>query len=106
MAKTTYKLPDENINNLSVYPNPFIPGENSEGLVIGDLEKDSSVKIYSVNGRLVKYITVESGELFGSKAFWDGKDEDGNPVSSGVYLLIAYTEDGKIKKGKVAVIRK
>ncbi|MCK4965578.1 T9SS type A sorting domain-containing protein [bacterium] len=106
MAKTTYKIPDEEADDLTVYPNPFIPVENSEGLVIGDLEKDSSVKIFSVSGRLVKYITVDSGELFGSKAFWDGKDEDGNPVSSGVYLLIAYTEGGKIKKGKVAVIRK
>ena len=105
-AKTTFSKPDESILKLLVFPNPFIPGEGGSPLVIGDLTIESSVKIYTASGRLIKELTEESGELFGAKAFWNGNDSNGNPVPSGIYILVAYnTEDGKIKRGKVALIR-
>ena len=39
--------------------------------------------------------------------FWDGRDEDGGEVASGVYIVVAYSADGsKVVTGKVAVIRR
>ena len=72
------------------YPNPFnpetwIPYQLSEAA-------DINVEIYDVGGRLVRtipigfkpvgyYLTRERA------AYWDGRNETGEPVSSGVYFL-------------------
>ena len=67
------------------YPNPmsrqttFVVDHNrSAGRVL--------IRIYTVNGRLVR--TLENDSAIGSAAAleWDGRDEDGDRVASGVYL--------------------
>ena len=72
------------------YPNPF----NPETWIPYQLAEtaDVSMKIYDVGGRLVRmlplgfkpvgyYLTRERA------AYWDGRNEAGEPVSSGVYFL-------------------
>ena len=72
------------------YPNPF----NPETWIPYQLAEaaDISVEIYDVGGRLVRtipigfkpvgyYLTRERA------AYWDGRNETGEPVSSGVYFL-------------------
>jgi len=105
-AKTTYSKSDVISSKLIVYPNPFIISEGNNLLVIGDLTSETVVKIFSSSGRLIKELSEENGNVFGAKAFWDGKDSDNNPVPSGIYILVANSENGNIKKGKVALIRK
>jgi hypothetical protein len=40
-------------------------------------------------------------------AYWDGRMSNGEYAGTGIYLVVAYSEDGtKVAKGKVAVIRK
>jgi flagellar hook assembly protein FlgD len=45
-----------------------------------------SLKLYDITGRLIR--TLASGQQAGGSyaAPWDGKDENGREVSSGVYL--------------------
>ena len=41
----------------------------------------------------------------GRVAFWDGTDSNGKLVSSGVYLVIAFDQNGNnVVAGKIAVI--
>jgi len=65
------------------YPNPF----NSSTLFLIDLPLNSDVNftLYDILGRSVK--SLYSGELrAGSHAFgWDGKNNHGNYVASGIY---------------------
>jgi len=68
------------------YPNPF----NSETKIDFALSVPTSVflKIYDISGRLVK--TISDGILFkaGNHSIsWNGTDERGNYVCSGVYLV-------------------
>ncbi|MBT6866120.1 MAG: hypothetical protein HOA19_02100 [Candidatus Marinimicrobia bacterium] len=42
----------------------------------------------------------------GDQLFWDGRDEMGDFVSSGVYLLAIYGMDGSQVVEKVTVIKK
>ena len=43
----------------------------------------------------------------GLTGFWNGKNDGGEDVPSGVYIIVAYAEDGsKVAKTKVAVIRR
>lgn len=66
-------------------PNPF----NPTTLVRYDVPEgggEMSIRIYDVSGRLVKTL-VEGLQPAGSKsATWDGRDERGQNVSSGVYF--------------------
>jgi flagellar hook assembly protein FlgD len=41
----------------------------------------------------------------GFQAFWDGKDEFGNWVGTGVYLIAVYDENGSSSFLKIAVIK-
>lgn len=87
---------------LDVGPNPFmIPG--AADLTIRNLVENSTIKILTVDGRLVSEFAAQGG----GRAFWDGRDSAGAYVSSGVYLIIAFADNGEqVIHGKVVVVRK
>lgn len=93
-----------NYSEISAGPNPFILSENSE-FVIKNLMVKSTVKIFTLNAKLIRTLSPNNGNVQGSRAFWDGRDSQNNLVSSGIYLYLAHAEDGTATQGKIAVIR-
>ena len=93
--------PKAEFDKLLPYPNPFrVP--SSVPVTIDGLIANSSIKILTVDGTLVREIRTPGGRI----GFWDGRDEGGNVVASGVYIVVGYSEDGsQTGTGKVAVIR-
>jgi hypothetical protein len=92
-------------SKLECGPNPyFLP--NDQPLMIRNLVENSTIKILTVSGSLVKQIeTQEQGG--GGRAFWDGRDKNGAFVASGIYFIVASAENGsQAVTGKVAVIKK
>ncbi|MCX8050781.1 MAG: hypothetical protein N3B17_02665 [Chlorobi bacterium] len=84
---------------LQVYPQPFDP--ERQLLTIEGLAADTELRISTLSGMTVRTIRTRS-----RMAQWDGRDEFGNLVPSGVYLLHAVSEqngDGAV--AKVAVVR-
>ena len=74
---------------LQNYPNPF----NPETWMPYILSKDSSVTIhiYTADGQLVRTLPLghkkQDAYLFRNQAaYWDGNNDDGEPVGSGVYF--------------------
>jgi len=66
------------------YPNPFKPITNLKY----DLPEDSylDIAVYDILGNLVFYL-VNKNQSSGSKSVqWDAKNNQGEPVSAGVYL--------------------
>jgi ligand-binding sensor domain-containing protein len=92
----------QDFNGLTIYPNPYrIPA--GAPLTVDGLVENSTLKILTVDGRLVREVKTPGGRI----GFWDGKDTEGKDVASGVYLIVAYSEDGgKVATGKVAVLKK
>lgn len=70
------------------YPNPFNPFTIIEyGVPL--LEKRGShivVEIFNVRGNKVRTLVDEIKEAGMHRVLWDGKDQQGNPVTSGVYV--------------------
>lgn len=96
-------LPAESFNGLNIFPNPLVIKDGSETVTIDGLIKDTDLKIISVSGKLVREYSSPGGKI----AFWDGKDNDGNVVNSGIYIIIAFDREGNnVSTGKIAVLRK
>jgi|GEM_PF-1438465 len=97
---------------IAIGPNPFVLSGNHTHFVLKNLMFNSSVKIFTINGTLVRELTprtlLQDGTpaVDGGRAYWDGRDRFGKKVASGIYLYLAYTEEGKSVAGKFAVIRK
>ncbi len=61
-------------------------------------------RIYDLNGRMVadRLILPEFGGHY--RLIWDGKHDDGDPISSGVYLYKFKTKYTK-EKGKITYLK-
>lgn len=87
-------------DNVWAYPNPVTPEYNGLITVTG-LTLNADVKILSANGAL-----VAEGRSNGGTFTWDGNDQKGRRVASGVYMVVTATSDGN--KGtvcKIAIVR-
>ena len=79
------------------YPNPFNPETNIEYA----LSKDTDVKltIYNILGEKVKVLMDEHQTAGYKRAHWDGRDQKGEEVASGVYFYRLETKKfSKVKK--------
>lgn len=100
--KTPSIVPVENFNGLFIYPNPLIINDDTKLVTIDGLIKDTEIKIFSVSGKLIREFSSPGGRV----AFWDGRDDFGNYVNSGVYIVVAYDQEGNsVETGKIAVLR-
>jgi len=99
---TPAAAPKQSFEELVIYPNPYLV-PNTTPLTVDGLVENSSIRILSIDGTLVRDLQTPGGRI----GFWDGKDEGGNDVSSGIYIVVGYSEDGsQIANGKVAVLRR
>jgi len=74
------------------YPNPFNPSTNISFILAKDM--DARLDIYNVKGQIVK--TLLNASLVKGKHTleWNGKDERGRSVSSGIYFSHLKTAEG------------
>ena len=100
--ETPYIKPLESFDELFVYPNPFKIKSENNLLTIDGLIRDTDIKILTIDGSLVTEFSSPGGRT----AYWDGKDDNGELVSTGVYVIVAFdTEGNSVVTGKVAVLR-
>jgi ligand-binding sensor domain-containing protein len=101
VIQTVAVAPVATMNTLKVFPNPVRLPEH-RAIQIQGLSRNASVKIITPVGRLVRDLKSDGGAV----VFWDGKDNQGELVASGVYIAVGISESGKESAlGKIAVIR-
>ena len=76
-------------SDVHAYPNP-VRSDYTGPIVIKGLVYDSDVKIVDAGGRL-----VHEGRSMGGMYTWDGCNQNGNRVASGVYMVLAADSEGK-----------
>ena len=84
--------PEEDFNNLYVYPNPVYPNYQGQ-VVIKGIVKDTQVRILDANGNLLKTLQGNGGEVV-----WDMTNAMGVRVASGVYIVLCNTQSGNESK--------
>jgi len=97
----------ENLDEVTVYPNPYKVNLGNNIITFANLTQVASVFVYDLTGRFiieVKTISSNGG------ADWDLKDNNGNIIPSGIYIFRAAGKDSngndvKEKVGKFAVIK-
>jgi hypothetical protein len=88
---------------VGVWPNPFTPDLPTNFQTIFSLPPShgaGQLRIIDLHRRSVRSIQFGAGAVVA----WDGKNENGVTVPSGVYLYLLES-DGSVKRGTVTVLR-
>jgi subtilisin family serine protease len=87
------------------YPNPFNPSTTIRyDIPTGSGKIPVKVTIYDLRGRLVKKLVERENEPGRYQVHWDGRDEGGQYVSSGVYMYRIEAGDFRFTK-KMLLVR-
>jgi hypothetical protein len=104
MTTAEIMVPARNVRLYQNHPNPFNPSTVIPFTVPGGLGERQAVylAVYDVNGALVK--TLVSGALQGGRheARWDGRNERGESVASGIYF--AQVRSGGYKEARKMIL--
>ncbi|MDI6756412.1 MAG: T9SS type A sorting domain-containing protein, partial [Endomicrobiia bacterium] len=106
--------PSRGVMSLANYPNPFDPlREKTRIIYTLTVASDVEIRIYTLAGDLVKvrkYAAAADGARsqesgYANEILWDGKNDDGMTVASGVYILEVAAAGEKLRR-KIAVIKR
>lgn len=92
IAKPTLRL-----DSVLAFPNPFVINSGSERLKF-NFARPGTIRIFDVSGAHIIDMPVNSS--------WDGRNQRGKAVASGVYLFVLTDENGQIARGKVLLINR
>ena len=85
------------VDNLYVYPNPFVQQRDEELYISFSNGEDAivSLYIYNLEGQLVRSLIKDAIYLDGEdqKIKWDGRDDNRRLAPSGLYLVVIKSKD-------------
>ncbi|MFZ5516715.1 MAG: MXAN_6640 family putative metalloprotease [Candidatus Zhuqueibacterota bacterium] len=98
---------DQNKNFIeNIYPSPFLLNENRSLTItyVVTEEKAGQIAIFSSDGRLMTQTEFDPPSYNYRIFEWDGRNQNGDPVSSGVYLALLRVGD-TIDMKKFAIVK-
>ncbi|MCD4818724.1 MAG: T9SS type A sorting domain-containing protein [Candidatus Cloacimonetes bacterium] len=102
-----YSLQQTNINKLiQNYPNPFNPSTTIYfDLTVNDT-KSAKIGIYNLKGQIIRTFNIHPELVEGqSSIVWNGKDQNSQPVSSGIYFYKLKVNDKTIDSKKMILMK-
>lgn len=85
------------------YPNPFNP-RTTIRYTLSRAER-VQLRVFDVRGRFVTTLRDGSEPAGERRVEWDGRDREGQPVASGVYLYRLTTESGEAQSRRMLVVK-
>lgn len=98
-----------NLARVFSFPNPFRPQDDGQVVFrLPNFSENVQIRIFNLAGELVR--TIKSDQLSDpfsiASLTWDGKNDDGNPVASGIYLYAVSGKNlGSVLTGKLTLIK-
>ena len=103
--KIPFTKQQKDYSSLKVFPSPYyIP--SVKPLIISGTVQSSSLLVTTITGHVIRSISHAEMGIHGDQITWNGKDNSGQLVGSGVYLLSVYDKNGMNAVEKITVIRK
>jgi hypothetical protein len=94
-----YEIPKD-IELSHNYPNPFNPATTIQFTIVSNSSHAyTTLKIYNILGQMVKTLVDEEKSEGTYTVFWDGRNDDGETVSSGIYFY-------KLQAGELTEVKK
>ena len=88
------------------YPNPFSSSTTVSFYLCHRGTEDAEIRIYNIKGQLIKTIIPMTNDQCPMTTIeWDGRDENGKPVSSGLYFYQLKIEDEIIDTKKCIFLK-
>ncbi|MCD4714895.1 MAG: T9SS type A sorting domain-containing protein [Clostridiales bacterium] len=88
---------------ISNHPNPFNPTTTISYNLTGRIA-NPQIDIYNIRGQHIKSIQLD-GMVGENEIIWNGNDENGLPVSSGIYFYRLINDNQLIETRKMALIK-
>ncbi|WP_179862115.1 S8 family serine peptidase [Longibacter salinarum] len=95
--------PADNLDDVFVYPNPYRASQHGNALTIAGLPSQSTIRVYSTDGRLVRVLSKERSLTGGRE--WDLRDSRGEKVPAGIYIFRVESPSDEPVVRRAAVIR-
>jgi hypothetical protein len=96
------------LSAVRVYPVPYKPnggnpdqGDPSRGIIFDQLPADSTIKIYTITGRLVAELSASAGD----SVSWNARNSSGQDAASGGYLAVVSSPGLRSVVKKLLIIR-
>jgi flagellar hook assembly protein FlgD len=89
------------------YPNPFNPVTTIAydlGFIDGPFQR-VNMAVYDILGRNIKTLVNEQQGIGRYRVKWNGKDQNGVSVSSGIYFVHLLTDMGRSQTKKIMLMR-
>ncbi len=99
----------DELSLIKVVPNPYLVTaawerhRDDHRLSFTHLPAQCEILIFNVAGEIVA--VLEHDNVYSGTAFWDLQSYEGMEVTSGLYLYVVKTPQGKSKEGKFVVVR-
>lgn len=90
-------IPTGNVEDVIAFPNPFVIRSGSDRVNFNFLER-ATLRIFTTAGELVRETELTSEG-------WDGRNQSGEPVASGVYIFVLNDLENNVGKGKILLVR-
>src|SRR5690348_100196 len=85
---------------IRVHPNPLRTARGDTAVTFDQMSANSTVKIFTVSGRLVKTLQAPHGDVQ-----WNLTNDSGDKAASGLYLFLVTDTQGTKVRGKFSIIR-
>ncbi len=91
------------------YPNPFNPATTISFSLTTENTENTELVIYNLKGQKIRQYSIfnpsSAGQDYQSSIVWDGKDENNQSVSSGVYFYQLKAGNNFSKTKKMLLIK-
>jgi hypothetical protein len=92
--------PAHEVEDVLAFPNPYVI-DNKDDVLKFNYAGVGQVTIYNTAGETVRELKIDPA----FDSYWDGLNQNGEPVASGVYLFVITDVEGNVGRGKFVLIR-
>jgi Ca-activated chloride channel homolog len=97
-------VPQAELALLGNFPNPFSPQTAIRFNVLKDIKAPAILRIYNIRGELVKVLGLSTHGKGSYELLWDGTDQKGNSLASGMYCYTISCGD-TVLSGKMTLLK-